>query len=118
MNGPDLHPLAFLSKIVQPAHVAVPSAKAPGHVSGSCLDHELFLLVQGGILAIDFEEGKEDVIFTAGVDHSGKVYDRSAGRVLSDLKGHSKKVTGDSTCILSFSLCICSLISITDGCQR
>lgn len=50
--------------------------------------------LQGGIHAIDFEEGKEDIVYTAGADHTGQVYDRAAGRILSSLRGHSKRVTG------------------------
>lgn len=51
--------------------------------------------LQGGILAVDFAAGKENLVFTAGNDHTGQVYDREANRVVASLTGHSKKVTGN-----------------------
>lgn len=50
--------------------------------------------VQGGILALDFQPGAEHLVFTAGVDHTGQVFDLEANRVLASLNGHAKKVTG------------------------
>ena len=50
--------------------------------------------MQGGILALDFVPGFENVVATAGADHTGKVFDRESNRIVSSLTGHSKKVTG------------------------
>lgn len=50
--------------------------------------------MQGGILALDFEAGKENIVYTAGADHTGQVFDLENKRVVAELKGHSKKVTG------------------------
>lgn len=50
--------------------------------------------LQGGILALDLELGKENIVFTAGADHTGQVYDCQANRIVASLTGHSKKVTG------------------------
>lgn len=51
-------------------------------------------LVQGGILALDLELGKENIVYTAGVDHTGQVFDTRNKRVVASLTGHSKKLTG------------------------
>lgn len=48
---------------------------------------------QGGILALDLELGKENIVYTAGVDHTGQVFDTRDKRVVASLTGHSKKLT-------------------------
>ena len=44
---------------------------------------------------MDLELGKENLVYTAGQDHTGQVYDCQANRIVASLTGHSKKVTGD-----------------------
>ena len=66
------------------------------------------LNVQGGILALDLELGKEDIVYTAGADHKGQVYDCKANRIVASLTGHSKKVTGAKaldTCTVNMCKC-------------
>lgn len=52
------------------------------------------MLPQGGILAIDLSPGNEEVVATAGADALVEIFDRSAGRIIAQLSGHSKKVNG------------------------
>lgn len=55
--------------------------------------------LQGGILALDVQLGKENIVYTAGADHTGQVYDCEDNRVIASLTGHSKKVTGMSSSV-------------------
>lgn len=51
--------------------------------------------LQGGIKAIDTSPASSAVVATAGGDGVVAVYDSAAGRLLAELKGHSKKVNGE-----------------------
>ena len=50
--------------------------------------------MQGGIKAIDTSPTSSAVVATAGGDSVVAVYDSSAGRLLAELRGHTKKVNG------------------------
>jgi WD40 repeat protein len=50
---------------------------------------------QGGIKAIDTSPASSSVVATAGGDGVVAVYDSAAGRLLSELRGHTKKVNGE-----------------------
>lgn len=50
---------------------------------------------QGGIKAIDTSPASSSVVATAGGDGLVAVYDSAAGRLLSELRGHTKKVNGE-----------------------
>lgn len=49
--------------------------------------------MQGGITAIDLAPG-EDVVATASMDSTVQIYSTSESRVLSQLTGHTKRITG------------------------
>lgn len=67
--------------------------------------HSLFRAWQGGIKAIDTSPTNSSVVATAGGDGVVAVYDSSAGRLLAELRGHSKKVNGEcSTPCCSFAV--------------
>jgi WD40 repeat protein len=51
--------------------------------------------LQGGIKAIDISPASSSVVATAGGDGIVAVYDSAAGRLLSELRGHTKKVNGE-----------------------
>lgn len=62
------------------------------------------MLLQGGIKAVDSSpvEGSS-VVATGGADGSVAVFDVEAGRIVSQLKGHSKKVNSECLCRLEES---------------
>jgi WD40 repeat protein len=53
------------------------------------------MFLQGGIKAIDTSPASSSVVATAGGDGVVAVYDSAAGRLLSELRGHTKKVNGE-----------------------
>ncbi|XP_075487337.1 pre-mRNA-processing factor 19-like [Primulina tabacum] len=54
--------------------------------------HPLHRTNKPGILSLDIQYSK-DIIVTAGVDSNVVVFDRPSGQIVSNLSGHSKKVT-------------------------
>ncbi|KAL3134881.1 hypothetical protein ABBQ32_007847 [Trebouxia sp. C0010 RCD-2024] len=72
-----------------------PGLAAPGSFDHYKMlsSHPLHKTSEGGITAIDLSPASEDIIASAGRDHTVQIYDRSQERKLSELSGHTKRVT-------------------------
>ncbi len=105
----------------RPAPPHTPQVATPDDIAALTLTatHPLHAAAKGGIHAIDAAPDPEEaLVATAGDDGKVCVFDRSAGRIVGELKGHSKKVLGECPCVrvcvrmslslsLSLSLCVC-----------
>lgn len=60
---------------------------------GLLSSHPLHKTSEGGIMAIDLSPSSEDIVASAGRDHTVQIYDRAQGRKVGELTGHSKRVT-------------------------
>eukprot|EP00743_Colponemidia_sp_Colp-15_P001906 GILK01002076.1.p1 GENE.GILK01002076.1~~GILK01002076.1.p1 ORF type:complete len:514 (+),score=88.05 GILK01002076.1:50-1543(+) len=73
-----------------PAGLATPAELATYKAASS---HPLHKSTQPGILCLDIHRQHENIIATGGNDHTAVVFNRSTGKTISNLKGHSKKVS-------------------------
>lgn len=73
-----------------PAGLASPSSIEQ---YGLLSSHPLHKTSEGGITAIDLSPSNDDIVASAGRDHTVQIYDRAQQRKLSELTGHTKRVT-------------------------
>ena len=77
-------------KRVVPDSLASTDELASASLLGS---HPLHQTTNGGIVSIDINPEKPNVLATAGLDGTVQLFDHVQGRVLGSLQGHSKRLT-------------------------